>query len=88
MDELERLYNELPYFDKQKFIGRHLSDARQEDIDDKSSEPRVLSYYDLDHYDREMFRMDAIQDASITELKEEIESRGYIVTKARQEPKE
>ena len=34
MDALERLYNELPYFDKQKFIGRHLADARQEDFDD------------------------------------------------------
>ena len=45
MDELERLYNELPYFDKQKFIGRHLADARQEDIDDKASDPKEIYCY-------------------------------------------
>ena len=81
MDELEKLYNELPYFDKQKFIGRHLADARQEDIDDKANEPRVLSYYDLDPYDREEVIMEVIEDASTTELKEELECSGYVVTK-------
>ena len=81
MDELERLYNELPYFDKQKFIGRHLADARQEDIDDKASEPRVFYYSDLDPYDREEVRMEAIEDASTSELRDELECRGYVVTK-------
>ena len=81
MDELERLYNELLYFDKQKFIGRHLADARQEDIDDKASEPKIYCYWDLDPYDKEEVRMDAIEDASTTELKEELECRGYVVTK-------
>lgn len=37
MEKLERLYNEMPYFDKKKFIGRHLADARQEDIDDAAN---------------------------------------------------
>lgn len=82
MEELERLYNELPYFDKQKFIGRHLDDARQEDIDDKASEPKkIYRYWDLDPKDREIFIMEAIEDASTTELKEELECRGYVVTK-------
>ena len=82
MDELERLYNELPYFDKQKFIGRHLADARQEDIDDKASEPqKIYCYSDLDPYDKEEVRMEAIEDTSTTELKEELECRGYVVTK-------
>lgn len=81
MDELERLYNELPYFDKQKFIGRHLADARQEDIDDKASEPRAFDYYsDLDAFEREEVRSQAIEDASISELKDELECRGYVVT--------
>ena len=81
MDELERLYNELPYFDKQKFIGRHLADARQEDIDDKASESKEYCYSDLDPYDKEEVRMEAIEDTSTTELKEELECRGYVVTK-------
>jgi hypothetical protein len=81
MDELERLYNELPYFDKQKFIRRHLDDARQEDIDDKASEPRVFYYSDLDPYDRDEVRMEAIEDASTSELRDELECRGYVVTK-------
>ena len=82
MDELERLYNELPYFDKQKFIGRHLADARQEDIDDKASESKkIYCYSDLDPYDKEEVRMEAIEDTSTTELKEELECRGYVVTK-------
>lgn len=81
MEELERLYNELPYFDKQKFIGRHLADARQEDIDDKASKPqKIYRYWDLDPNDREMVRMEAIDEASTDELKEELECRGYIVT--------
>ena len=82
MDGLERLYNELPYFDKQKFIGRHLADARQEDIDDKASDPKeIYCYSDLDPYDKEEVRMEAIEDTSTTELKEELECRGYVVTK-------
>ena len=81
MDELERLYNELPYFDKQKFIGRHLADARQEDIDKKFS--GAFDYSEED----EVIRMEAIEEALTDELKEELECRGYIVTKARQEPK-
>ena len=82
MDELERLYNELQYFDKQKFIGRHLADARQEDIDDKASEHKeIYCYSDLDPYDKEEVRMEAIEDTSTTELKEELECRGYVVTK-------
>lgn len=81
MDELERLYNELPYFDKQKFLGRHLADARQEDIDDKASEPqKIFRYWDLDQNEREKFRMEAIDDASSDELREELELRGYFVT--------
>lgn len=80
MDELERLYNELPYFDKQKFIGRHLADARQEDIDRYASEPEV-TFDDLDPLEQEMVRMDAIEDSTTTELKEELESRGYVVTR-------
>lgn len=28
MDELEKLYNELMWFDKQKFLSKHLGDAR------------------------------------------------------------
>ena len=92
MDELERLYNELPYFDKQKFIGRHLADARQEDIDDKASKPtEIYCYSDLDPNDREEVRREAIDEASTDELKEELECRGYIVIvpkpKARQKPK-
>lgn len=72
MDELERLYNELPYFDKQKFIGRHLADARQEDIDKITSDfPEVDS----------VIRMRAIEESCTTELKEELEIRGYVVTK-------
>ena len=82
MDELERLYNELPYFDKHKFIGRHIADARQEDIDDKASEsPKNYRYWDLDPYDREEVRMEAIEDASTSELKDELACRGHIVTK-------
>lgn len=72
MDELERLYNELPYFDKQKFIGRHLADARQEDIDKKASD-----YSEED----DAIRMMAIEEACTSELKEELECRGYVVTK-------
>lgn len=90
MEELERLYNELPYFDKQKFIGRHLADTRQEDIDDKASKPKkIYRYWDLDPNDREKVRMEAIDEASTDELKEELELRGYfvIVPKARQEQK-
>ena len=34
MDELEKLYNELMWFDKQKFLSKHLGDARPEDIDE------------------------------------------------------
>ena len=81
MEELEELYNELPYFDKQKFIGRHLADARQEDIDYQASGSIEISYWDLDHYDREEIRREAIEDASIAELKDELESRSYVVTK-------
>ena len=67
---------------KQKLIGRHLADARQEDIDDKASEPRVFDYYsDLDAFEREEVRLQAIEDAYTTELIEELESRGYVVTK-------
>lgn len=73
MDELERLYNELPYFDKQKFIGRHLADARQEDIDKIAS--------DFPEVDSVMIRMRAIEESCTTELKEELEFRGYVVTK-------
>ncbi len=81
MKELEKLYNDLPYFDKQKFIGRHLADARQEDIDDNASEPqKIYRYWDLDPNDRENVRMEAIYDASTDELKEELELRGYLVT--------
>jgi hypothetical protein len=79
MDELERLYNELPYFDKQKFIRRHLDDARQEDINDKASEPRVFYYSDLDPYDRDGVRMKEIEDTSTSELKDELACRGYVV---------
>lgn len=74
MDELERLYNELLYFDKQKFIGRHLADARQEDIDDKAREP-------FDYSEEEVIRMKAIEESCTSELKEELECRGYTVTK-------
>lgn len=80
MDELEKLYNELPYFDKQKFIRRHLDDARQEDIDDKASEPEV-TFDDLDPIEQEMAKMEAIEDAFTTDLIEELECRGYVVTK-------
>lgn len=34
LEEIEKLYNNLLYFDKQRFICRHLEDARMEDIDD------------------------------------------------------
>lgn len=75
MDELERLYNELPYFDKQKFIGRHLADARQEDIDDKAS--GASDYTE----DDEVIRREAIEESFTTELIDELECRGYTVTK-------
>ena len=74
MDELERLYNELPYFDKQKFIGRHLADARQEDIDKKASEA-------FDYSEEEVIRMKAIEESCTSELIDELECRGYVVTK-------
>ena len=75
MDELERLYNELPYFDKQKFIGRHLADAKQEDIDKKAS--GAFDYSEED----EVIRMEAIEEAFTTDLIDELECRGYVVKK-------
>lgn len=32
MDELEKLYDELPYFDKQRFLKKHLGDVKPEDL--------------------------------------------------------
>ena len=72
MEELEKLYNELPYFDKQKFLGRHLAYARQEDIDKKASDYS-------EEEDDDVIRMMAIEEACTSELKEELESRGYLV---------
>ena len=34
MDELEKLYDELPYFDKQRFLNKHLGDVKPEDLDE------------------------------------------------------
>ena len=34
MDELEKLYDELPYFDKQHFLKKHLGDVKPEDLDE------------------------------------------------------
>ena len=34
MDELEKLYDELAYFDKQHFLKKHLGDVKPEDLDE------------------------------------------------------
>lgn len=34
MDELEKLYDELPYFDNQRFLKKHLGDVKPEDLDE------------------------------------------------------
>lgn len=69
MDELEKLYNELMWFDKQKFLSKHLGDARPGDIDkyleDGMESP---SLDDLDMFTDE-------------DLIDEVKSRGYIVIK-------
>lgn len=67
MDELEKLYNELMWFDKQKFLSKHLGDARPEDIDKYLEDGMEAPSCD---------DLDGITDE---DLIDEIKSRGYIV---------
>lgn len=67
MDELEKLYNELMWFDKQKFLSKHLGDAIPEDIDEYVEDGMELpSCDDLDMFTDE-------------DLIDEVKSRGYFV---------
>lgn len=38
LEQIEKLFDELLYFDKQKFLERHFKDAQLEDIEDYVSE--------------------------------------------------
>ncbi len=38
LEQIEQLFDELPYFDKQKFMERHFKDAQLEDIADYVSD--------------------------------------------------
>ena len=67
MDELEKLYNELMWFDKQKFLSKHLGDARPQDIDEYLEDGMEASSCD----DLDMFTDEDLID--------EVKSRGYIV---------
>ena len=67
MDQLEKLYNELMWFDKQKFLSRHLGDARPEDIDEYLEDGMESPSWD---------DLDGITDE---DLIDEVKSRGHIV---------
>ena len=38
LEQIEKLFDELLYFDKQKFMERHIKDAQLEDINDYVSD--------------------------------------------------
>lgn len=47
MDELEKLYDELPYFDKQRFLKKHLGDVKPEDLDEFLIHKMTISWLKL-----------------------------------------
>ena len=81
MDELEKLYNELPYFDKQRFLARHLNNARMKDIDDALEDGLHISYSSLSGDERKELMYEALEYCDDDDLVEELEARHYIVTK-------
>ena len=81
MDELEKLYNELPYFDKQRFLARHLNDARMKDIDDALEDGLHISYSSLSWDEQNELKSEALEYCDDDDLVEELVARHYIVTK-------